>query len=401
MRPQALFAALAEIADEHDRHQGTELLVIPVLTDELESRQALLSEVAEFLGGVLLDLTTGEYDQEIAAYDDALLRGTVQAGLTFDRPGGGQSEVQLSYSAGRLDASLRVRDRVVTVPSPVETQLMAVGRALFDKRLVDHELAILLYDEHPFDDAVQQAVLGMLTVLGRQPGLRLGAARTLVPFVRSAGLDRSRHCRLHRGVRYSLQGDSLVRRNGTRHLVDVVRKLTAPRPQPLVLFLGAGFSASSSMPIGNSMRNATIRRICQLTDLHDGRNDEDLATELFRFAGVPGRDLLSSHERHIGEAEFARTATLEQATRIERDLLEVAVPQTILDLQTRHNGGESVTPPPDRERRSSKDTIGRHSRMSPTHQTRSRYGPDPRRPPTSCRGRRRDQPQRRRRGSTY
>ena len=336
MRPQALFAALAEIADEHDRHLGAELLVIPVLSDELETRRALLTEVAEFLGGVLLDLTTGEYDQAIAAHDHPVLRGAVQTGLTFDRPGGGRTELQLSYGGGRLDASLRVRDRLVTVPSPVESQLMAIGRALFDERLVEHELAILLYDENPFDDVVQHAVLGMLTGLGRQAGLRLGAARTLVPFVRAAGLDRNRHCKLHRGVRYSLEGASLTRRHRTRHLVDVVRKLTAPRPQPLVLFLGAGFSASSSMPIGNSMRNATIRRICQLPD-HEDFSDVDLASGLFRFAGAPGRDLLSNQERYIGEAEFARSATLEQAARIERDLLEVSVPQTILDLQTRHN----------------------------------------------------------------
>lgn len=337
MRPQALFAALAEIADEHDRDHAAELLVIPVLTDELESRRALLSEIAEFLGGMLLDATTGEYDEEIDAYDNALVRGAVQAGLSFDRRAGGRTELDLAFSAGRLDASLRTRNRQVTVPSTAETHLMAIARALFDVRLLDHELAVLLYDENPFDDDVQHAVLGMLTGLGRQPGVRLGAARTLVPFLRSAGLDRARHCRLHRGVRYSLEGASLVRRNRASHLTDVVRKLTASRIQPVVLFLGAGFSASSSMPIGNSMRNDTIRRICEFPDRHDGRSDEELAAELYRFADTPGRDLLSNQEQLIGEAEFIRNATLEQATRMERDLLEVAVPRTILDLQARHN----------------------------------------------------------------
>lgn len=336
MKPQTLFEALAEIATEHDHVEDDHLLVIPVLSDELESRRDLLTEVAEFLGGVLLDLTSGAYDAEISAYDDPLLRGTIARSLTFGRPGG-RIETQLSYAADRLDVQLQTRGRRVTVPSPAETQLMAAARVLFDERLLDHELAILLYDENAFDEPSQQAVLSMLTGLGRQSGLRLGGARTLVPFIRSSGLDRERHCQLYRGVRYSLAGESIIRRNRTRHLFDTVRKLTANRPQPLVLFLGAGFSASSQMPVGNSVRNTTIRRICELSDPHDGRSDEDLAAELFRFANAPGRNLLSEREKDIGEAEFARTATLEQAVRIERDVFEVAVPQTISDLQQRHN----------------------------------------------------------------
>ncbi|HEX8121866.1 MAG TPA: SIR2 family protein [Solirubrobacteraceae bacterium] len=336
VKPQTLFEALAEIASEHDHADDDHLLVVPVLSDEVESRRDLLAEVAEFLGGVLLDLTAGDYDAEIAAYDDALLRGTVEQSLSFDRPGG-RIETQLSYAAGRLDVQLQSRGRTVTVPSPAETQLMAIARALFDERLRDHELALVLYDENTFDETSQQAVLSMLTGLGRQSDLRLGATRTLVPFIRSSGLDRDRHCQLYRGVRYSLAGDSMIRRNRTRHLFDTVRKLTAARPQPLVLFLGAGFSASSKMPVGNSVRNTTIRRICQLNDPHDGRTDEDLAAELFRFANAPGRNLLSEREKDIGETEFARTATLEQAARIERDVFEVVVPQTISDLQERHN----------------------------------------------------------------
>lgn len=337
MRPQTLFEALAEIAGEHDRDDDDYMLVIPLLSDEIEPRRDLLGEVAEFLGGVLLDLTAGAYDHEINAYDDALLRGTIQRDLSFDRVGGGRSEVSLTYSSGRLDAQLRTRGRLITVASPAETQMMAIARAMFDQRLVDHELAIVLYDENIFDEASQQAVLKMLTGLGRQTGLRLGAVRTLVPFVRSSGLDRERHCQLHRGVRYSLTGDSIIRRNRTRHMFDTVRKLTAARSEPLVLFLGAGFSASSLMPVGNSVRNSAIRRICDLPNIHDGLSDEELAAALYHFADAPGRNLLAEHEKDIGEAEFVRTATLEQAARIERDLFELPVPQTILDLQLRHN----------------------------------------------------------------
>lgn len=336
MRPRTVFEALAEIAGEHDGAGDAHMLVVPVLSDDLESRRDLLTEVAEFLGGVMLDVTAGAYDHDGDAYDDPLLRGAVQEALSFDRPGG-RIEITLVYEAGQLEVQLTSRGRIVTVPSPAEVQLMAIARALFDPRLQDHELAMMLYDETTFDDSSQQAVLTMLTGLGRQAGLRLGSVRTLVPLIRTGGIDRRRHCQLHRGVRYSLTDDEIVRRNPARHLVDTVRKLTASRTQPLVLFLGAGFSASSGMPVGNSVRNKAIRRICQLPDVNDGLDDAALATALYRFAGASGRNLLSERELAIGEEEFVRTLTLEQAARIERDAFEVTVPQTIWDLQKDHN----------------------------------------------------------------
>lgn len=336
MQPRTVFEALAEIAGEHDQANDGRMLVVPVLSDDLESRRNLLAEVAEFLGGVMLDVTGGTYDSDTPAFDDPLLRGIVAQGLTFDRPGG-RIETELVYDSGRLDVHLRSGARAVTVPSPAEKQLMAIARALFDLRLQDHEFAMLLYDETTFDETSQQAVLTMLTGLGRQEDLRLGAVRSLVPFIRTGGLDRERHCQLYRGVRYSLSDDAMIRRNHDRHLFDTVRVLTAKRPQPLVLFLGAGFSASSGMPVGNSMRNKTIRRICWLNDVNDGLSDEALATALFRFAGATGRNLLSERERDVGEEAFARTLTLEQVARIEREFFDVAVPQTISDLQRDHN----------------------------------------------------------------
>jgi|GEM_PF-886963 len=343
MKPQVLFEALAEIAGEHEQNPSDDLLVVPVLTDELETRRDLLGEVAEFLGGTLLDVSSGLYDQPIGAYDDPALRGAVGAGLSFQHPGGGRSEISLSMVDGKIESTLRSRGRVVTVPSPAETQLLAISRALFVERLAEDELAILLYDEKLFDDDTQAAVLNMLTGLGRQARIRLGGVRTLVPLIRSTGLDRARHCQLHRGVRYSLNGRELVRRHVASHLDDTIRKLIVPRPQPLVLFLGAGFSASSNMPVGNSVRNDTIRRICQIAD--DGHSDEQLAATLFRFATAPGRSLLTNDEIELGEDRFANSVTLEQVVRIEKELFEESVPRTIQSLRQHHNNiiGDSST----------------------------------------------------------
>jgi hypothetical protein len=331
MKPEVLFEALAGVAAEHARNMSSDLLVVPVLSDELESRQGLLREVAEFLGGRLLDVSSGAYDEQIRAYDDAALRGAVEVGLAFTHPGGGETRLELNYSDGILDSTLHSRGRPVTVPSPAETQLMAISRALFEDRLTDDELAILLYDEKVFDEDSQKAVLSMLTGLGRQKGIRLGAVRTLVPLLRSTGLSRSLHCRRRRGVRYGLGGDVLIRRHTDRHLTDTVRKLVVPREQPLVLFLGAGFSASSGLPVGNAVRNRTIRRICQIDG--DDLSSEQLAATLFRFASEAEKPLLTNAESDLGEAAFASSVTLEQVVRIERDFFEESVPRTIETLR--------------------------------------------------------------------
>jgi hypothetical protein len=335
MNPEVLFEALAEVAGEHARNSGSDLLVVPLLSDELESRQGLLREVAEFLGGRLLDTTSGAYDGQIQAYDDAALRGAVEAGLTFTHRGGGETSLDLQYSDGLLDAVLRSRGRQVTVPSPAESQLMAISRALFDHQLIDDELAILLYDEKLFDEDSQRAVLSMLTGLGRQADIRLGSARTLVPLLRSTGLSTVLHCQRNRGIRYSLDGDILIRRHADRHMADTVRKLVVPREPPLVLFLGAGFSASSGMPVGNSIRDRTIRRICEIDG--DELSSEQLAEALFRFAREADKPLLTGAETELGERAFAEVVTLEQVARIERDFFEEAVPRTIETLRSHHD----------------------------------------------------------------
>jgi hypothetical protein len=341
MKPQSLFEALAKVAGEHERAADDHLLVIPVLTDELESRRDLLREIAEFLGGALLDLSRDDYDSAIDAYDDPVLRGAVAGTLQFYRPGIGHSKVTLSYTNGQLDATLITQGEPAASPSRAESRLLSIVRSLFDIRLVDDELAILSYEEDIFDQPTQSALLSMLTGLARQSGLRLGSVRTLVPLIRSGGLNPERHCQLYRGVRFSLTEDTLIERNPPRHVTDVVRKVTADRPTPLVLVLGAGFSVSSGMPIGNGVRNSAIQRICELADIA-GRSDRDLATELFRYAS--DRDFLTPLEREGGEENFSSGATLEQALRIERQAFDRPIPETLEQLQRRHN--ERLSGPP-------------------------------------------------------
>jgi len=335
MKAGDLFEVFSALAREHDeRGPNASLLVLPVLIDTTENRRELFEQAAEFLGGLLLDVTSGGYATPTPAYDDSGLRAEVQTGLRVAR-GHHVTEVELRFEDGWVAPRL-VRDgSEVTVPTPADEEVISLARALFDERLLSRELAMLLISENSFDFHMRAQVLSMLTALGQRPDLRLGAARTLVVFIQSEGLSVERHCR-PRGVRYGLTDDRLIRRNPHEHMVDTVRKIVAPREPPVILFLGAGFSASSGMPIGNDLRDDAIRSICQVAD-DDGRSSDELALALRAYAIQPTRRWLSSEEEGLTDDEFARTLTLEQVARIQSQALEVGVPPVLSELQQLHD----------------------------------------------------------------
>jgi SIR2-like domain len=336
MRPTDLFAVLAGVAAEHAavRSDGPSQ-VIPVLVGALESPRDLLEQSAELLGGILLDLTSGNFASAIAAYDDSGLRAEVETALSSTRPRT-RIDLELSYSSGEIDARLKRNGTLSTVLSAADEELLAVARSLFDERLLRCEMAILLLSENSFDRDNRHRVLQMLTGLAGRRDLRLGSARTLVVFIQSDELSVSRHCQPKRGIRFSLIEDRLVQRNPFEQMGDTVRKLVVPRDQPLVLFLAAGFSVSSDMPVGNGLRDEAIKRICEL-DPTDSRRDEELALVLFEYATSGGRTWLSSRELGLSSEEFARTLTLEQVGRIEAESLDVPVPPVLTELKRLHD----------------------------------------------------------------
>lgn len=336
MRPADLFSVFAKIAAEHEAASPDgPSQVIPVLVGALESPRELLEQAAELLGGILLDVTSGSFAGAIAAYDDSGLRAEVETALSSSRPRT-RIDLELSYTDGEIDAQLKRNGTLSTVLSAADEELLAVARSLFDERLMRCEMAVMLLSENSFDRDNRQRVLRMLTGLAGRPDLRLGAARTLVVFIQSDELSVPLHCQPKHGIRFSLIGDRLVRRNPSEQMGDTVRKLVVPRPQPLVLFLAAGFSVSSDMPVGNGLRDEAIKRICEL-DPADPRRDEELALVLFEYAKSGGRTWLSTRELGLSPEEFARTLTLEQVGRIESESLDVPIPPVLTELRQLHD----------------------------------------------------------------
>jgi hypothetical protein len=332
MRGPDLLQTLADIGYEHaqPRRAGEKMRVVTALVTGLDTPVALLQESASQLGGVLLDCTSGEFDDAVAGFDDAALRGDVTAALAIHDQG---LEVELSHAGGSVDAALREHGNLLTHPTDGQQHFLAVARAVQDARLATNEFAVLLYNETILDYGARAAVLSMLTGLAESQSTLGGGTRTLLVLIRSSGLDISEHCNWPHGVRYCLEDSRLVKRHPPHVLLTRVDHLSRQRQRPLVLFLAAGFSASSGMPVGNALRDNAIRRLTG--DINPNLGSDQLADSLFDWAA--GRDLLSPLERGIGRERFVTTLALEQVVRMEIEELQERPPRTMRDLKDHHD----------------------------------------------------------------
>ncbi len=236
--------------------------------------------------------------------------------------------VELTKEDGRIWA------RHPNGPDPENNEaartFLGLVNALLDARLLAEtsELAVIVYDEAELDADRLKAAWGLVTAQLR--GMQLGRVRTLIVLVAVARIDYRRHCARNQGVRFAIQQGELVARRPWRdNLADIGR--LASTIEPIVLFLGAGASASSEMPVGDTMRDAAIRRLLSFEG-----PAEELAERFYDYSR--GIDRLLPGEADMSIAEFRRGLTLERVLFLE----QLSVPgssygPTMDDFVARHN----------------------------------------------------------------
>jgi hypothetical protein len=329
----ALLEVLAEIVREHDSYGMSELTVVPVLYRSIDdglsnpafaTALGVMSSTAHLLGGALMDTAAPEFDDPINTSRDPVLEGalpTAVAGML-----GPATELRIEFASGSLDARLRRRGRDV-VATGGEARFLAVVRALFAPELRSTEFAVIAYSEARLDARLLPACFRMVCGLQDLPG-RLESLRTLVVAVETQGESPFVHCPPGVGARYLLKEQRVVRRHAPTWLRSEVNRLVLEPGRPVVLFLGAGFSFSSGLPIGNGLRDEAIARILG----EDPSSDIDWARELYRRQNA----LLTATERRDIDV-FAATLTFEQVMRIEQDHGVSTVPRGLLDFRDVHD----------------------------------------------------------------
>jgi hypothetical protein len=302
---RAVFDLVEAALDEHAA-RGSDLRVVPVLVGDQRVHLDLVRVAFRHAGGVLLDAddladgTSGVEDPTLAA----VIRRIVKL------PGrSGDIEVEVERSSdGRVTADLvGVADEAT---NPGFRTVRGVVTSLFDDALRSNELAAIAYDETTLGVDVKQVLWGLMT--SQLQPLSLGRVATLLVLVGIGQPDYARHCSGPGSARFMLDSQGFRRRPSWPTDQHAIRESLARRDGHAVLFLGAGFSASSGLPLGNDLRDFAVSGLVG----DDGTYSE--RAERFRM-------MVSDHGRWIDEDEgrltpedFADRLTLERVLREER-----------------------------------------------------------------------------------
>jgi hypothetical protein len=241
----------------------------------------------------------------------------------------------MSLNAGLIDATVTRHGTLLRRPTGGERHLLEIARAVHDARMDGHELGVLHYNETLLDFDARKQVVAFLTGLANPVSSRLGDIKTLIVLIHSAGISISTHCAHPGGVRFSLEADRLISRHRADDVTLRARRLAQPRTRPPVFFLAAGFSASSDMPVGDTIRDATIRRVTRV-DTSRSLSSLELAGAFWDWA-FPQDDLLRADERADGRDRFVTGLALEQVVRIESRFTSDPEPQTLRELKALHD----------------------------------------------------------------
>ena len=307
----ALFRLAADAAAFHSRSVSGTVTVVPVLVDDIAPARLVFEALCQVTGGRLLDATEDELQRAVPGTADPIRRAAVEAALTT-APMGGLRRVLLSTTvAGETDAVF-VDPPGGPDPSGGERTVLAVARAAAHADLDSHELAVILWEETAVDLLFRPALWGL--AVDQLSGLPHATLRTLIAVVESR-IDVALHCNGSRGFRLAIQGSRLLQRHPPE-AVSVFAAEVAAHASPIVVFLGAGFSASSRLPLGNKIRDDAIRRLLGLRPTLPATSDE-LAHRFHEWmASQPG--WLSDEERLMAADVYASQLTLEQVIRAER-----------------------------------------------------------------------------------
>lgn len=309
-RAGALLDLAREIERKHEQAPSGRITVVPIVVDDLQESRPVLEAVAAVCHGRLFVATDPELRGSVLSGNDPIRRAAVLKAMEADAVSTRFVEL-LDLGNGEIDAAFA--DPVSGVPSPGEQTVLGVVRATMHRDFDDHELVIIAYEETLLDPIFRERLWRL--AVDQLNTMNHLTVRTVV-FVAQGAIDIGMHCRPGRGFQLAVDGHRLLRRHSKADLDVQVAGFVANH-DPLVIFLGAGFSASSRMPLGNQLRDVAIRRILNIKS-GDLLSSPTLAE---RFHGwVSDKGLLTDVETALGPALYAQRLTLEQVIRVEQGI---------------------------------------------------------------------------------
>lgn len=293
---------LKDLIVDHLTDKGGRHLLLPCLHEELEKDIHLLQAGAQRCGGTLFFLNSADADWEppkgpISGDRSALIEGMFAAA---------GDALPAKVIVEQVDQEIRVRldgDRTPVEPSlsPILRAAAVIASSAYDA----FDLVLMGVMVAPTDPKRRELLWNLLTINPDDLAIK-GEPTTLVPIL-GADLDPETDYLRQPAIRYVVRWDRVIRRSDVSQARSV-KTIASLGDRPLVLFLGAGASASAGIPLGNTYRDLALDGLV-------GRHEDGQAAAEAFF------DLL--HERQhflLGETE-SRTTFSSELT-LERVLLE-------------------------------------------------------------------------------
>lgn len=325
-----LMLGLIEDHELFGSEPGSAPAVFPVVHDGFERDQQLLEAAFRRAGGELFTISPDQTEQD--GEPAANLLGVIEATIA----GEDGIEVSIEAAGGKVKAT----STPGLEKSPANNLLLATLVRVLSSELARHPLVGIAYDAVPLDNLRRRLLWQML--VHQVPSALPRSIGTFVPLM-AGELDYQRHCSGEPSVRYAVVEGSFRKRgldqsNMAARIAEVVPDLE----RPLVIFLGAGASASAKIPVGDAVRNDAIERL--VGDLH-GRTH----AEAFRRWTIEHQRLLSG-ESDLTIDQFATRLTLERVLREEfksNEELGVAREnsETVRQLRVSCNSALDMEPP--------------------------------------------------------
>lgn len=307
------------------RSAYTETDIVPVLVATLDSDLRLIGEAIRHAGGTLLRAEAFWQGIDTRQEPDGSLAGLVAGAISLPGPGGRRQAVQVTRVDSRTRATYAPEEG--SPENEGSRTLLGLVTALFDESLTRHQLAAIAFSEAQLDHSLKRAVWNLLRALR---GRRLGSLRTLVVLVGAAELDVPLHCQPDVSVRYGIVGGRLITRDPWETSQVDIHKIATEDAPYVVLFLGAGASASSGLPLGNSLRDRALESFLGAS----AEEPEVLARRFHRY--VESKDRLLPLEHAMEEDEFVRLLTLERVLREELSTMLVGKSPTLAAFRNAH-----------------------------------------------------------------
>lgn len=328
-RATALLDLAPRLARYHERSLAGTITVVPVLVDDLRAVLPSIRALATVLEAPLFVAGAPTGQRHTPPSEDAARFTTVERALDVTRFGGSRRVARVGSEGA--NAWEFVDPPAGGELSPGEQTVIDICCAVTSRELdeAESQAAIVAYGVSGVDVYFRPAIWELFT--HHLMGLPSPSLRTLVVVVESE-IDVAAHCQPKAGFRLAVEGEQLLSRHGPDELPAVASRI-ANESRAVVLFLAAGFSASSGFPLSNRMRDSAIARLLDLEATRHG--SAEMARKFYEWASAKD-GWLTPREMALGAEGFIQQLTLEQVIRAEERHFGGSLP-TLAEFKDLHD----------------------------------------------------------------